>query len=95
MNAGLRQEGRVIEMPSSPLCEAEYQLNFTVLWNRRTGDGVCCHLSATQTEALVNELAELRQKVTDNWSIVEDVAIGSQMECVVCGGLKPCMCDKK
>lgn len=95
MNDGLPQEGRVIDMPSSPLCEAEFHLNFIVIYNKKSKTKESCHLSADQAEAIVNELAELRQKVVSNWDVVEDVCIGTQVECVVCEELKPCMCDKK
>ncbi len=95
MSDGSPQEGRVIDMPSSPLCEAEDALSFTVNWNRKTGGWESCHLSGPQAAALYDELAELRQKVQSNWETVEDVCIGTQVECVKCENLKPCMCDKK
>jgi len=81
-------------MPSSPLCEAESQLNFIVNWNRRTGGWESAHLSASQAAAIVDELAELRKRVSDSWSIVEDVACGTTLECVTCKKPMPCNCDK-
>jgi len=95
LSDGLPQEGRVINMPSSSLCDAEDKLNCIVNHNRLHKTFNEVELSDLEAEAIVNELAELRQKVVSNWDVVEDVCIGTQVECVKCENLKPCMCDKK
>ncbi len=39
------------------------------------------------------ELAEARQQAQDNWDSLEDVCIGTKLQCAACGQLKPCQCD--
>lgn len=52
------------------------------------------HYLMAENRMLSQENRELKAKVAAMWETVEDVACGTQIECVVCGGYKPCMCDK-
>lgn len=43
---------------------------------------------------LISELCEVRAAAAEYWQVVESVACGETMQCVVCGKQHPCCCDK-
>lgn len=46
-------------------------------------------------KSLSEENLNLKKTIDELRQTIEDVAIGTRMECVVCGQYHPCMCDKK
>lgn len=48
-----------------------------------------------RTSDLIRENAELRQALAEAQQTIEDVCVGTRLECPKCGMPRPCLCQDK
>ncbi len=74
-------QNEIIKMASDSIDEV-YKLRLRVINLER------------QNAMLVSQLTLAETKAEENWQVVEDVALGTKLECEVCKKYHPCLCDK-
>jgi hypothetical protein len=51
------------------------------------------YIAIGHIKAILRENSELRQKVAQLEGVVEDVCVGTKLQCALCGNYRPCLCQ--